>query len=164
MYYKGGLAMQSKDMQDLLLRLIPHWHCFVAKPFKNALEKGLSLDMYCCVRILQEKRRRCSMTAIAKRMHMSKQQMTKLVDGLAEQGLVERKADSGDRRIMHLQVTQKAKSRINRLFSEESAYFRALYEQIPPEDRDRFCEALQTLDDVFTSVASAQNTERKKAK
>ena len=46
--------MQTKDMQDMLLSIMPPWYCYIAKPFKALLAEGVSLNMYYCIRILGE--------------------------------------------------------------------------------------------------------------
>ena len=37
----------------MLLTLLPVWNYRIAKPFKQLLDEGISLEMYYCIRTLQ---------------------------------------------------------------------------------------------------------------
>ena len=75
---------------------MPIWHYKLARPFKRLLLDNVSLDMYYCIQIVQFTGREMTMTELSRAMHMQKQRMTKIVDGLIEHRLAERVSDPAD--------------------------------------------------------------------
>ena len=149
--------MQTKDMQDMLLSIMPPWYCYIAKPFKALLAEGVSLNMYHCIRILGE----CpnmTMSELARCTRTSKQQMTKIVDRMIARGFVERASDPDDRRIIRLQITDHAQEYIDRFLSQDAVYYRTFFESMPEDDRTEFCRALESIRRVFMHL-NEKNTQ-----
>ena len=151
--------MQAKEMQELLLSVMPQWYCYIAKPFKHLMQSGVSLDMYYCIRLLRSLGDDNSMTELSRRMHMPKQQMTKLVDRLIDLHFVERVADPNDRRLVRLRLTEDAETYIDRFLLEDAAYYRELFDGMTPDDRAKFFDALRTLHDVFDALPKSTTGE-----
>lgn len=143
--------MQTKDLQDLLFAVMPQWYCHIAKPFKQMMHSGVSLDMYYCIRILQQLGD-TSMTELARWMRMPKQRMTKLADQLIDLQFVERVPDPDDRRIVRLRATDKAREYADRFLSQDAAAYRELFDGLSENDRRDFGEALQTLRRIFDKL------------
>ena len=91
--------MEIEKMQEMLLAALPYWNYRIAKPLKQALHDGISLDMYYCLQTLSWGGG-MTMKECAQWMRMPKQQMTKLSNKLFELGLVDRVPDPCDRRII----------------------------------------------------------------
>lgn len=100
--------MESTKIQELLLGLMPWWNYQIAKPFKQLLDEGVSLEMYYCIQTLRWLGGTMTMSELANWTKMPKQQMTKMVNRLVEQEFVERIDDPQDRRIIKIQITDKA--------------------------------------------------------
>lgn len=154
--------MQTSDMQDLLLSIMPQWYCHIAKPFKELLAENISLNMYYCIRILSD-RPNMTMSEIARWMHISKQQMTKLVDKMMEHGFVERVSDPGDRRIIRLQLTEHAQEYSDSFLAQDAVYYRNFFESMPDEDREDFGKALESIRRVFIHLNEKECSSRKEA-
>lgn len=140
--------MQTGEMQDLLLSVMPPWYCYIAKPFKKLLAEDVSLNMYYCIRILSD-HPSMSMTEIARLMRISKQQMTKLVDKMIERGFAVRVSDPDDRRIVRVQLTDHAQAYIERFLAQDAGCYRELFESMRDEDREEFGRALASIRRVF---------------
>ena len=140
--------MQTEDMQDLLLSIMPQWYCYIAKPFKALLAEDVSLNMYYCIRILGV-RPNLTMSELARWMQISKQQMTKLVDRMIVRGFVERVSDPDDRRIIRLQLTDHAQEYSDRFLMQDAAYYRNFFDSMPEDDRAEFAHALESIRRVF---------------
>lgn len=147
--------MHTNDLQDLLLAVMPQWYCHIAKPFKQMMHSGVSLDMYYCIRLLQQLGDE-SMTELSRWMHMPKQRMTKLADQLIELQFVERVPDPDDRRIVRLRATEKARAYADRFLSQDAAAYRELFDSMSDEDRRDFGEALQTLHRIFDNLPNRE--------
>ena len=143
--------MHSSELQELLLAVMPQWYCHIAKPFKQLMQTGVSVDMYYCIRILQESGS-ASMSELARWMRMPKQRMTKLADQLIEREFAERIPDPDDRRIVRLRSTERAQEYVDRFLSQDAAYYRELFDGMSKADREDFRTALQMLHRVFLKL------------
>ena len=125
--------MQTSAVQHLLFAVMPQWYCHIAKPFKQLMRDGISLNMYYCIQILQNCGQSLTMSELARYMHIPKQQMTKLCNKLIEQQFVERLPDPDDRRIIRLSLTDRAQEYTERFLREDASY----YKDIPLEQLDQ---------------------------
>ncbi len=107
----------TEEIADQLLRLLPMHH---QKLFKGVLGiPGMKMAGYRVLITLAN----CGpvpISGIAKGLYISKPYMTRLVDMLIADGLVERQPDVTDRRIVNIVITPRGKERIH----EMGTYFR----------------------------------------
>lgn len=141
--------MDYLDIQEKLLSLMPVWNYQIAKPFKQLLDEGISLEMYYCIKTLEWAGGEATMSEIAGWTKMPKQQMTKMVNRLVEQNFVTRFDDPTDRRIVKIQLTDKATDFIDYFMEHDASCFRPLLDQMKQEDLVEFGNALDTLIQVF---------------
>ncbi len=144
--------MQTSEFQELLLDILPQWHCHIIKPFKRLLNEKISLEMYYCIQILRRHENNMTMSELARWARMPKQQMTKIINSLVEQNFVERVDDPCDRRIIRLRITEKANDYINNFLEKDAVCFRKLYYSIDDEDRDEFTSALETIHRILGRI------------
>lgn len=157
-YVKEGKITDSKQIQELFLAIMPVWHYKLAKPFKQLLLDNVSLDMYYCIQILRQEDKEMTMTELSNAMHMQKQRMTKIVDGLIEHQLAERVSDPNDRRIVRIRLTENAFIYINKFLDEYAVYFREITEGISDEQKDEIGSALTVLLRALKSAPSAKES------
>ncbi len=144
--------MNYLEIQESLLKLLPMWNYQIAKPFKQLLDDGISLDMYYCIRALKWNGGCSTMTEIAKWAKMPKQQTTKLVNRLVEYGFVTRLDDPTDRRIVKIQLTDKATEFIDYFIEHDASCFRPLLEQMNDQELQDFSNALNRLTEIFSNI------------
>ncbi len=149
--------MEFLEIQEKLLSLLPVWNYQIAKPFKQLLDEGVSLDMYYCIKTLEWCGGASSMTQLAGLTKMPKQQMTKMADRLVEQGFVTRYDDPDDRRIVMIRLTDKAKEYIDYFLEHDASCFRPLLEQMTARDLEDFGNALGQLIEVFCRLPNCCN-------
>ncbi len=147
--------MQTSAVQHLLFAVMPQWYCHIAKPFKQLMRDGISLNMYYCIQILQNCGQSLTMSELARYMHIPKQQMTKLCNKLIEQQFVERLPDPDDRRIIRLSLTDRAQEYTERFLREDASYYKDLLESMDAQDRETFQQALSGLHEVFIHLRSS---------
>ncbi len=146
---------------------MPIWHYKLARPFKRLLLDNVSLDMYYCIQIIRFTGREMTMTELSRAMHMQKQRMTKIVDGLIEHRLAERVSDPDDRRIVKIRLTDSAFEYTDKFLDEYAVYFREIIDGISDEDKTELGSALQTIFRILKAVPDARESEhqgRKEAK
>lgn len=156
--------METNRLPELLLNLMPAWNYQIAKPFKQLLDEGISLEMYYCIQMLRWYGGSMTMSELAAQTRMPKQQMTKMVNRLVVQQLVEREDDPQDRRIVRIRITDKALEYIDR-FLENEAGFHEFLDQLDEEGKRKLQTALKLLFEVFSEIpclfGPEPNTEEK---
>lgn len=134
-----------REIEDALLGVLPWWNYRLAKPFKELLDEGVSLEMYYCIQILRWIGKPITMSELAQAARMPKQQMTKMVNRLVEPGFVERVYDPADRRVIRIQLTEKAMRYTDQFLDQNAGKFRQFLEQVEEEDREDFMKAMEIL-------------------
>lgn len=66
------------------------------------------------LRLARAPERRLSMTELARRVLISPSGLTRLVDGLSAEGLVERERNPDDARVVYAQLTEEGRARVRR--------------------------------------------------
>lgn len=87
------------------------------RPLEHKTRSRLSHGQYHAVSLLYRSGSR-SMSELANEMQISKQQLTPLVNKLIDQGLLVKKEDENDRRVVRIDVTEQGKGIVKELFEE----------------------------------------------
>lgn len=146
--------MKNFTLQENLLALLPMWNYNIAKPLKQFLDDGISLEMYYCIQAMRWYEKPIKMSELSELTKTPKKQMTKVADRLVEQQLVERVYDPFDRRIVKLQLTERALSYIDHFLEQDGGYFKSTLGQIEPEDLLRFQTAIKTIIEVLDKISN----------
>lgn len=150
--------MDFKTIQEMILTLLPMWNYRLAKPFKQLLDEGVSLEMYYCIKTLEWGGGTMIMSELAHWTKMSKQQMTHMVNRLVEQGFVERVYDPANRRIIKIKLADKAHEYIDHFVEYDASCFRPMLEQMSEDDLAQFQHAMSLLIDVFSHMPCESDT------
>ena len=134
---------------------MPVWNYRIAKPFKQMLDEGVSLEMYYCIQTLRWYGGTLTMSELARYVRMPKHQMTKMADRLIAHEFVKRVYDADDRRVIRLQITEKALAYIDHFLDEDAGCFRKLFENMTEENRVRFQEAMKAMIDILIELPQA---------
>lgn len=143
--------MELRQIQEQLLSMLPLWNYRIAKPFKQLLEEGISLEMYYCIKTIQWYGEPLTMSELARYTMSSKQQMTKVVNRLVEQELAERLYDPANRRIIKIDITEKARLYTDHFIESNADCFRPFLEQMSDEDLADFQRGIEL---VYQSLAN----------
>ena len=139
-------------LQENLLALLPMWNYNIAKPLKHFLDDGISLEMYYCIQTLRWYEEPMNMSDLSEITKTPKKQMTKVADRLVDQGLVKRVYDPSDRRIVKLQLTERASSYIDHFLDKDGGYFKSIIEQLDQEDILKFQKAVKMLCEILSKL------------
>ena len=132
------------NFTEIMLKLLPYWHYEIEKPFKMSLKDKMSLETYYCLQILQQDGS-MTMTDLASRLKISKQQATKIIDTLYKYHFIERKYNEQDRRYITICVADPAIRYIDENIYKNTDFFRQLEEKIGKEDAKRLEQSVETL-------------------
>lgn len=143
-------TVSEKFVQNLLL-VLPNWHSRLVKPFRDSLNKEMSLETYYCLETL----RMCgavTMTELAQHLKVPKQQVTKLVDNLSEHNFVDRVQDKNDRRAIRIQLTAYAISYLQTYYQKNPAFIHSLEEQLTEEELHQLNKSVEILEKLLPKL------------
>lgn len=147
--------MKSEKTSELfvknLLHAMPAWNSKLVRPFKNSLNGEMSLETYYCLETLRS-RETATMTEMAKRLNVPKQQATKLMDTLVAHGFVERTPRESDRRTVEVRLTQKAVSYLDDYYMKNKAFIRSLEEKLTEQELQKLNDAAVTLAQILPKL------------
>lgn len=91
---------------------------------------------------------------VAKKLLISTPNMTKLLNKLIDEGMVERFPDDKDRRIININLTEKGKNYLNEKFNQMKLSLKNRLSTIPNEQLDKLSTSLENLKNVLTEISS----------
>jgi DNA-binding MarR family transcriptional regulator len=89
-----------------------------------------------------------TMTQLHRFIGLEKGSLTSVVDQLIKKSLVQRKRVAGDRRKVEIDLTAFGKNKVGILKKEIAEYIHGKLQQLTPDDRKRFYQAVETLSDI----------------
>jgi len=92
-----------------------------------------------------------SMGQLAKLLGVTEKTVTGVVDRLENSGMVERVRDAEDRRIIHVQLTDKGRAEFHRMHERVLSHLERLMGALDAEDRGQLLRIFQKLNDRMTS-------------
>jgi DNA-binding MarR family transcriptional regulator len=92
------------------------------------------------------------MTELAHEMQVSKQQLTPLVYKLINQGLLVKKEDENDRRIVRIEVTEQGGNMVKELFAEIRLDLVEKLRTLPCEELDELDHMLKRIQEILKNV------------
>jgi len=87
-----------------------------------------------------------------KHMHVSKPNMTKLVDQLIEQGYASREHSNEDRRVILLNLTEAGKEELDKEYEKLIDRSSLMYEQLSEQERDEFLEHINGIINLMEKI------------
>lgn len=144
--------METEPIEESLLAVLPFWNYRIAKPFKQLLDDGVSMEMYYCLQAIRSFNETMTMSEIGQRIHMSKQQMTKIINRLVEHDFVTRVYDPQNRRVIKVQITEKALAYIKHFSNKNTECFQPLLNSMDEKDLNDFKQAIDTLTRILSRL------------
>lgn len=140
----------EKFVQNLLL-VLPNWHSRLVRPFKDTLDKEMSLETYYCLETLRASGT-VTMTELAHQLRVPKQQVTKLIDKLSRHQFVERVYKQDDRRAIWIQLTSGALTYLDEYYLKNKTFIQTLEERLTEEELEQLNSAAATLRDILPKL------------
>ncbi len=149
--------MNIKEFASKVIELSP----LIIRGFKqyenNYLTRGeITLPQFLALGHL-ERNGKSKMNDLAKHFRISPSAMTGLIDRLLAQGLVVRKADFHDRRIVWVELTAKGRGVIKRIIKQKTETLIKIFGKISPEDREHYLNILEQVVKITTSIPDTRN-------
>lgn len=134
----------SEQFVKNLLAVMPCWHSRLVRPFKEMLNREMSLETYYCLQTVRVSGM-VRMTDLASQLKIPKQQVTKLVDNLSCHDFVERVYHEADRRVIWIRLTPKALEYLDEYYLKNTAFIQSLEEQLTGEELLELNQAVETI-------------------
>lgn len=141
----------SEEFVRNLLGVMPDWHSKLVRPFKDTLNREMSLETYYCLQTLKTNGT-MTMSQLARQLKVPKQQVTKLVDTLSAHHFVERVNNEEDRRSIRIRLTAEAVSYLDEYYLKNTGFIRMLEEQLTPEQLEQLNHAMELLGRILPKL------------
>lgn len=92
------------------------------------------------------------MSELAQEMHISKQQLTPLVYKLINSGLLIRKTDENDRRIVRIEITETGRNKAEEILPEIKLALIEKLKTIPKAELDELEQMLKRIHEIIKNV------------
>lgn len=112
---------------------------------------GLTIPQCCTIETLGQKGK-LSMNELSQELGTAVSTMTRVVDVLVRDGILERSRTPGDRRKVCIELTPKGKDLGQRLEKCSEDYSREILEEIPEGKRAQILEPLELLNQALESI------------
>ena len=140
----------NKMVDDIYL-LFPLFRKKLYKHKKN-LNKGQIPRSYYHVLKVLKKRGELPMSKIGDRIHISKSNMTALIDKLAEKGLVERIPDKNDRRVINISITDKGNNLLKDWRKISNMEIKKILSTLSNEDLEKLYESVENIKEILIKL------------
>jgi DNA-binding MarR family transcriptional regulator len=97
-------------------------------------------------------RESCSISEIARRLAMPKPQMTHLLDHLVDLGMVERRPNVKDRRVINISLTYRGRDALNACQAKARQNMSDKLLDMTPDDRSDLLVALEKLREICSKL------------
>ena len=141
----------SEQLVRNLLLVFPVWHSKLVRPFRESLNKEMSLETYYCLETLKM----CgtvTMTGLAQQLKVPKQQVTKLIDRLSSSQFVERVYNQEDRREIRIRLTPKAVLYLEEYYKKNTEFIQALEGHLTGEELQKLNQAVEVLGEILPKL------------
>ncbi len=141
-------AQVSEEIADMLILVSEHF----SRPFEERFRDEFSvLQMYTMCKLAMDGP--LTMTELADSLHVTKQQMTKIIGKLATQGHISRHHDVNDRRIILSELSEDTVDYIKARRKCFSEYVKKAFEKLSDEEIDELESAIRTINKVMHKLS-----------
>lgn len=134
-----------------MFTLLAYMRDKIFRPLEQKTRSQLSPLQYFAVSILYRKGS-LSMSELAQDLQISKQQLTPLVYKLINQGLLAKKEDKNDRRIVRIEVTEQGRNMFKGIFAEIKHDLFEKLRILPDEELDELGQMLKRLQEILENA------------
>ena len=146
--------MDEEKLNKMVDNLYVLFPLFRKKLFKHKrnLKNGHMPRSYYQVLGILKKRGELPMSEIGRRVHISKSNMTSLIDKLVEEELVERLPDKNDRRVINIVITNKGKGLLINWRKYSNNEIRKNLSVLSDEDLEKFFDSVENIKDILNKI------------
>ena len=133
-----------------LIALLPFYHKKIFRPGIGIT--GMQAAQYRTLGILIRESTCLPMSELGKRLYMSKPYMTKLIDQLIQDGLVQRIPDIRDRRVINIAITAEGRRHLKQAASLYKENIKNILSDLDDQDLEDLCQSLEKLRNIISRI------------
>jgi DNA-binding MarR family transcriptional regulator len=138
------------EVQNEIQMLFPH-------VFENVLAaEGITIPQAITLKTIKEQGRTCKMSDLAAVRFLTPAAATGIVDRLIHQGMVERKFDEKDRRVILLALTRRGETTMSAVQEKIEAMMLRFFEDVQKSDRAASLRVFKKLAEYLKEQLNAQ--------
>lgn len=135
-------------MVDNLYLFFPLFRKKLFKHKKRSHQGKMPHSYYHVLKIL-DKHGNLPMSKIGRNVHISKSNMTSLIDKLVENGLAERLPDQNDRRVINISITDKGKDVLKDWRKNSNNEIKKSLSVLSEEDLEKFYVSVENIKEIL---------------
>ena len=113
----------------------------------------------CLVLLETEEIDRPTVGQLASRLRLDNSTLSRTIEGLVRNGLLERSRDDADRRVVWIRLTEAGKAHCRSIHKENDAHCRRVFEKIAPSRRAAVVRSFETLVQAYLDAETDPNEE-----
>ena len=142
------------DIVDMVVLISEH----LSRPFEERFRDNFTaLQIYTMCKLAMDGP--MTMTELADSMHVTKQQMTKVIGKLAREGHVSRHHDEDDRRVIISEVSQDTLEYIKTRRECFSEYIKTAFSKLDDDEISELSGAIRTLNSIMHKLSASEKQE-----
>jgi DNA-binding MarR family transcriptional regulator len=132
-------------------------HALFVRNLENILgPEGITVQQALTMKALQDQDQLCSMSELAAMRFLTPAAATGIVDRLIHQGLVERKFDESDRRLVLLALSPRGEALLSDLDGKIQAMMKGFFEHVSESDRAASLRMVKRLKEYLKEELNAR--------
>ena len=136
---------KEKNLSVLFFDVLSGFMLTLKKSALTDVECRMNSHTFFILFTLRRSHSSMTMTQLAEKLGISKQQLTKLVNDLEAKAYVERVHDQVNRRLVYIHITEKGQERLDAFALQALGPVRETLEASSPEEKERLCGSFQEL-------------------
>ncbi len=138
----------SDDIVDMVVLVSEH----LSRPFEERFKDDFTaLQIYTMCKLAMDGP--MTMTELADAMHITKQQMTKVIARLSDQGYISRHHDEKDKRIIVSEISQKTLEYIKLRREYYSEYVKKMLSKLGEEEIEELSDAIRKINKIMHKLS-----------
>ena len=142
----------NQIVDDLYL-FFPLFRKKLFKPNKMLKEKKIPRSHYHILKVLKKKGE-LSISEISRMIHISKSNMTSLIDKLVVEGLVERLRDENDRRVINIAITEEGLHILDDWKKQSNNEIKMNLSSLSEEDLQKFYDSVENIKIILSKMSN----------
>ncbi len=142
------------DIADMVVLIAEH----LSRPFEERFRDSFTaLQIYTMCKLAMNGP--MTMTELADSMHVTKQQMTKVIGKLAQDGHVSRHHDDHDRRVIISELSHETLEYIKIRRESFSEYIKSVFSKLDDKEMQELSNAIGTINRIMHKLSETANEE-----
>lgn len=142
-------SVKSMELAQLITQSYGLYTEKIARRFKNAHSDMLSGVQYTLLSVIADAQH-ITVSELAARAMIQKQQATSVLNQLEDKGLIERTRQSDNRRTVWLSATAAGRALLDEIHADFAAQLSAVFDQMDDASLDEYIGAMRTINSILT--------------